>query len=149
MRLAALYTCSYDDTDPEAINVNAEQTEDLIPIRLDMEFDGQKLRDCFVWNRNGRVFESLYVCFHADPLFYFLILLSTESLLSPEQFAEILCDDLDLNPITFVPTIGAAIKQQLEACSSTEPDGDTSDQRVIIKVRQLSRHAIQSRILGQ
>lgn len=44
---------SYDDSNPEAIQMNAEQPEDLIPIRLDMEFDGQKLRDCFVWNRNG------------------------------------------------------------------------------------------------
>lgn len=33
--------------------MNADQPEDLVPIRLDMEFDGQKLRDCFVWNRNG------------------------------------------------------------------------------------------------
>ena len=35
--------------------MNAEQPEDLVPIRLDMEFDGQKLRDCFVWNRNGKL----------------------------------------------------------------------------------------------
>lgn len=44
---------SYDDMEPEAMQMNADQPEDLIPIRLDMEFDGQKLRDCFVWNRNG------------------------------------------------------------------------------------------------
>lgn len=44
---------SYDDMDADAILMNAEQPEDLVPIRLDMEFDGQKLRDCFVWNRNG------------------------------------------------------------------------------------------------
>ena len=48
-------TFSYDDTNPEAIQMNAEQPEDLVPIRLDMEFDGQKLRDCFVWNRNGKL----------------------------------------------------------------------------------------------
>ena len=48
-------TFSYDDTNPEAIQMNAEQPEDLVPIRLDMEFDGQKLRDCFVWNRNGEL----------------------------------------------------------------------------------------------
>ena len=46
---------SYDDTNPEAVQMNAEQPEDLVPIRLDMEFDGQKLRDCFVWNRNGEL----------------------------------------------------------------------------------------------
>jgi SWI/SNF-related matrix-associated actin-dependent regulator of chromatin subfamily B protein 1 len=35
------------------------------------------------------------------------------------QFAEVLCDDLDLNPLNFVPAIAAAIQQQLEAY----PDG--------------------------
>ncbi len=32
---------------------NAQQVEDLVPIRLDMEIDGQKLRDTFTWNKNG------------------------------------------------------------------------------------------------
>ena len=59
-----------------------------MPIRLDIEFDGVKLRDCFTWNR-------------------------TEQLITPEQFAEILCDDLDLNPISFVPAIAQAIRQQV------------------------------------
>jgi len=45
--------------DHEAIAMNADQIEDLVPIRLDMEFDGQKLRDCFVWNRNGEL-----QCYH-------------------------------------------------------------------------------------
>ncbi|KAF6023090.1 SMARCB1 [Bugula neritina] len=99
----------YDDMDADAILMNAEQPEDLVPIRLDMEFDGQKLRDCFVWNRN-------------------------EQLISPEQFGEILCDDLDLNPIHFVPAIAGAIKQQLEANSCAEPDPSCTDQRVIIKL---------------
>nr|KAG5694282.1 hypothetical protein BaRGS_032000 [Batillaria attramentaria] len=81
--------------------------EVLIPIRLDMEIEGQKLRDCFTWNKN-------------------------ESTLTPEQFGEILCDDLDLNPINFVPsespkpsdnseaplpTVEVAIRNQNEADS--------------------------------
>ena len=45
--------CSYDDLDPAAIHENANQPEVLIPIRLDMEFEGQKLRDCFTWNKHG------------------------------------------------------------------------------------------------
>ena len=44
---------SYDDLDPAAIHENANQKEQLIPIRLDIESDGQKLRDCFTWNKNG------------------------------------------------------------------------------------------------
>ena len=33
-------------------------------------------------------------------------------LITPEQFAETLCNDLDLNPIRFVPSIVGAIRQQ-------------------------------------
>jgi hypothetical protein len=32
---------------------NAEEPEVLVPIRLDMEIEGQKLRDTFTWNKNG------------------------------------------------------------------------------------------------
>jgi SWI/SNF-related matrix-associated actin-dependent regulator of chromatin subfamily B member 1 len=35
-------------------------------------------------------------------------------MLTPEQFAEVLCDDLDLNPVNFVPAIAAAISQQVK-----------------------------------
>lgn len=45
---------SFDDTDPAGIHDNANQQEQLVPIRLDMEYEGQKLRDCFTWNKNGK-----------------------------------------------------------------------------------------------
>lgn len=35
------------------IHENASQSEVLVPIRLDMEIEGQKLRDAFTWNMNG------------------------------------------------------------------------------------------------
>lgn len=44
---------SYDDTDPASIHENANFSELLVPIRLDMEIEGQKLRDTFTWNKNG------------------------------------------------------------------------------------------------
>lgn len=44
---------SFDDTDPASIHDNANLQEQLVPIRLDMEYEGQKLRDCFTWNKNG------------------------------------------------------------------------------------------------
>ena len=78
----------FDDTDPSAVHENATQPEILVPIRLDMDIEGQKLRDTFLWNRN-------------------------ETMLYAEQFAEVLCDDLDLNPPNFVPAIAAAIQQQV------------------------------------
>lgn len=57
-------------------------------------------------------------------------------MIAPEQFAEVLCDDLDLNPLTFVPAIAQSIRQQLEAFPA-ESAGileDACDQRVIIKL---------------
>ena len=48
-----LFYCSYDDHDMAAIHEAAALPEDLIPIRLDIELDGQKLRDSFTWNKNG------------------------------------------------------------------------------------------------
>lgn len=36
-----------------AIHEAAKDKEELIPIRLDIEIDGQKLRDTFTWNKNG------------------------------------------------------------------------------------------------
>ena len=44
--------CSFDDTDPASIHENASQAEVLVPIRLDMEIEGYKLRDVFCWNKN-------------------------------------------------------------------------------------------------
>lgn len=65
-----------------------------------------------------------------------IIFLFSESVITPEQFAEVLCDDLDLNPLTFVPAISQAIRQQLEAFPSDIPAiiEDQCDQRVIIKL---------------
>ncbi|XP_050408678.1 SWI/SNF-related matrix-associated actin-dependent regulator of chromatin subfamily B member 1-A isoform X2 [Patella vulgata] len=100
----------FDDTDPTLNLENASIQEQLVPIRLDMEFDGQKLRDCFTWNKN-------------------------ETLITPEQFAEILCDDLDLNPLNFVSAIAQAIRQQIEAYPANEViEEPSADQRVILKL---------------
>ena len=58
--------------------------------------------------------------------------------ITPEQFAEVLCDDLDLNTVLFVPAISQAIRQQVDAHPTGEPvantDDPTPDQRVILKV---------------
>ena len=48
-----IFVASYDDLEPALLQDNAEQKDDLVPIRLDMEIEGTKLRDTFTWNRNG------------------------------------------------------------------------------------------------
>lgn len=50
-----MVACSFDDTDPSNVHDNGNQKEDLVPIRLDMEIEGQKLRDCFTWNKTGKL----------------------------------------------------------------------------------------------
>ncbi|CAF0852465.1 unnamed protein product [Didymodactylos carnosus] len=99
----------FDYTDTSSALENAQQSEDLVPIRLDMEVEGQKLRDTFTWNKN-------------------------EQLITPEMFAEILCDDLDLNPVPFVPAISQAIRQQLDTHPIDSLLEDNTDQRITIKV---------------
>jgi predicted Zn-dependent protease with MMP-like domain len=62
------------------------------------------------------------------------ISLLTEQLISPEQFAEILCDDLDLNPVHFVTAISQTIRQQVEAFPTDNILEEQTDQRIILKV---------------
>lgn len=59
-----------------------------------------------------------------------------ETLITPETFAEVLCDDLDLSPMQFVPAIAQAIRNQVKQYT-TESEialDKQTDQRVIIKV---------------
>lgn len=117
------------------IHENAAQVEALVPIRLDMEIDGQKLRDAFTWNMNGEnnsvvpsSWNNLWFLLSKVPVF------SSEKLMTPEMFAEILCDDLDLNPLAFVPAVASAIRQQIESYPMDSILEEQADQRVIIKV---------------
>lgn len=99
----------FDDLDPTSQFENSNQVDILVPIRVDIELEGQKLRDTFTWNKN-------------------------EMLISPEIFAEILCDDLDLNPVAFIPAISQSIRQQLDSHPSDNIIEDNTDQRVTIKL---------------
>ncbi|WKY01299.1 hypothetical protein Q1695_015360 [Nippostrongylus brasiliensis] len=89
---------------------NGEQPEELVPIRLDMELDGVKLRDTFCYNKN-------------------------EKLITPDLIAEMMCEDLDLPSSTFQPAIASAIYQQLDAAAEAPPlDPNITDQRAIMKL---------------
>jgi SWI/SNF-related matrix-associated actin-dependent regulator of chromatin subfamily B protein 1 len=67
-------------------------------------------------------------------IFSLSVFLFTEQLISMEQFAEILCDDLDLSPVAFVPAIAQAMRQQVDAYPTDNILEEQSDQRVILKV---------------
>ncbi|KNE70491.1 hypothetical protein AMAG_14615 [Allomyces macrogynus ATCC 38327] len=68
----------------------ADLRELLIPIKLELDLDGYKLRDLFVWNVR-------------------------EAMVSPEKFAEIMCTDLGL-AAKFVPIIAMSIRNQIDEC---------------------------------
>ena len=58
----------------------------------------------------------------------------TETMITPEQFAEVLCDDLDLPSSSFSAAIASSIRQQCEQFSGDMIPDDEEDRRVIIKV---------------
>jgi len=93
----------------EKILENAKQSDELVPIRLDMEIEGHKLRDSFVWNRN-------------------------EKNLNINDFAKILCDDLELPATHFVPSIVQSIQTQLNEHPREAILEDCTDQRVTLKL---------------
>ena len=52
------------------------------------------------------------------------------------MYAEVLCDDLDLNPQHFIPAIAASIRHQVESFGADTQNlmEGAMDQRVTIKV---------------
>ncbi|CAG8617646.1 1714_t:CDS:10 [Cetraspora pellucida] len=68
----------------------AQREDILVPIRLEIDgADGYKLRDTFTWNMN-------------------------ETFITPEHFAEVLCDDLHFPTSQFAPIIVKQIRDQLQ-----------------------------------
>ncbi|KAJ3300690.1 SWI/SNF chromatin-remodeling complex subunit [Borealophlyctis nickersoniae] len=84
----------------EDLHQVAERKEALVPIRLDLEADGIKLRDTFTWNLHGEEEEEEQE--------------EQDNLVRPEQFAEVLCEDLQLPPAAFVPAIAKSIREQVD-----------------------------------
>jgi len=68
---------------------NAPTFEELVPIRLNIILDGYRIQDTFTWNLH-------------------------EQQLSPEQFAESLCADLDA-PEKLEFQVSSSIRRQLES----------------------------------
>ena len=52
--------CRFNDKDPKSYYEAAMLPEVLVPIRLDIDMDGQKLRDTFTWNKNGTDYMTSY-----------------------------------------------------------------------------------------
>ncbi|KAI9145543.1 hypothetical protein BKA69DRAFT_1171990 [Paraphysoderma sedebokerense] len=73
----------------ERVDEIAQKEESLVPIRIDLEIEGIKFRDTFTWNMN-------------------------ESLIKPDQFAVLLCEDMELPIHLFSTPISKAIQEQID-----------------------------------
>ncbi|CAO3584372.1 unnamed protein product [Absidia cylindrospora] len=82
--LAIVLKFSLDD-----MKEQSTKEDNLVPIQLEFEAHGHKLRDTFTWNLN-------------------------EQLVTPEQFAEQMCEDLQLPPASFIPNLAQPIKDQVQ-----------------------------------
>lgn len=86
---------SYDENKLPLLQKAAEQPEVLVPIRLDLEIENHKLRDTFLWNKNGTA--NLLCSVHLRPLFlctfngYLVLLLGTSitSFNTLRQFSQV------------------------------------------------------------
>eukprot|EP01135_Chromosphaera_perkinsii_P006687 Nk52_evm1s559 gene=Nk52_evmTU1s559 len=84
--------------------------EVLVPVRLDLELEGHRLNDAFMWNKN-------------------------EQAMTPEQFAEILCENQTLPSSSFVPAIANAIREQVDAHVDLPSHEGEGDGRVLLNLR--------------
>jgi len=73
----------------DTMESHAQRRTSLVPIRVEFETDTHRIRDCFVWNTN-------------------------ETLIKPETFAHIFCNDLDIPVNPWAETVAAQIRAQLE-----------------------------------
>ncbi|CAG8627324.1 11846_t:CDS:10 [Dentiscutata erythropus] len=102
----------------------AQKEDILVPIRLEIDgADGYKLRDTFTWNMN-------------------------ETFITPEHFAEVLCDDLHFPPSQFAPIIVKQIRDQLQGyiihpLSSTEPPQPTLTAEVFSTLKNSTEDSIE------
>ncbi|KAL7312781.1 SWI/SNF chromatin-remodeling complex subunit [Mucor circinelloides] len=93
----------------DALKEQSVKEEVLVPIRIELEHEGYKLRDTFTWNLN-------------------------ESLVTPEQFAEVMCEDLRLPITVFSDQIARSIREQIDdynlnASSMMKDDTEESNEQ--------------------
>lgn len=84
-RQAILDNTQYLAASPQEIDPSLTK----VPIKLDLEIDGYKLRDSFLWSL-------------------------ADAGLTPEDFAQMTCEDFELPPSLFVQPIAKAIQEQLQ-----------------------------------
>lgn len=113
---------------------NAALAEEvMIPIRLDIDLDSHKIKDAFMWNMNG------------FPEFLHCSTNCAEELVTPDQFATIMCLDLDIPPQVFAPQISTAIRTQIEEYAPVAEIQipEETELRVVVNIQlHLAKHLL-------
>ena len=81
--------------------------EVLVPLRIELDMDGYKLREVFTWNLHGMLTYS-------DGRKTIDLAIPLEPDITPEMFAGTICEDYDIPASTFLPAIAGSIRSQLE-----------------------------------
>lgn len=89
-----------DISTSEQLKSMAEVEDHCVPVRLELEHDHHRFSDTFMWNCSGEL-----RCLRHK--------LTPDTVVTPELFAQSLCDDFKLPPTQFVPKIVAAIKERV------------------------------------
>ena len=94
----------------ERLEAQANLPTVLIPIRIEIDTDTLRIRDCFTWNLNGA--QRYYHTFHQFDI------ASKESLITPTHFALLFCADLGLEA-PYIEQVANQIRAQLEEHGAT------------------------------
>ncbi|KAK8850360.1 hypothetical protein IAR55_004278 [Kwoniella newhampshirensis] len=107
----------------------ADVEDHLVPVRLELEHDHHKIKDTFMWN-------------------------CSDTVVTPELFAQTLCDDFGVPHVHFAPKIVAAINERVreyqdqvlpmvgqrapeDTCGKLDPDGDAQTMALIEVFRRV------------
>jgi SWI/SNF-related matrix-associated actin-dependent regulator of chromatin subfamily B protein 1 len=85
---------------PKQYKSMAEIEDHIVPVRLELEHEHNRFSDTFLWNCSGELKRAR-------------MLLTADTVVTPELFAQSICDDFKLPAGQFVPKIVAAIKERV------------------------------------
>jgi len=78
----------------------ADIEDNIVPVRLELEHEHSRFSDTFLWNCSGE-YRGVEWWLTAD------------TVVTPELFAQSICDDFKLPPAQFIPKIVATIKERV------------------------------------
>lgn len=95
--------CTDASSSPAQLKAMANVEDHIVPVRLEVEHDHWKLKDTFLWNCAGRA--SRPSTYRVDGF--------KDTVVTPEMFAQTMCDDFNVPVHQFGPKIVAAIIERV------------------------------------